>query len=212
MGRVRTRWLFAVCMAAAVSGTGRETAAQALVIDAALNQSFTSVDPLTSPMGLSVSVGGVGLWGPMGFHASYRDVREDVGEVAQSCGPSSCVSGPFDQSYSMKTVGFGISYDFVNPTDVMLTLGLNGASNWQVEGLTHLQTGERSGNSTGSNYSLGVSADLRLRPVTGRIRPLLSLRYDRIRDGRCEADAACLRGRSVFGFAAGVSWVLRPRR
>jgi len=188
--------------------------AQAPFIDVGLQQSFTSSAALRTPLGVSAALGVLGLWGPMGVEVSYRDVSEGGGPIGQPCDIAQCPEGGFvDRSLSLRTLGVGISYDIENPTDVMLTLGLHGALNRQTEHLTDIDTGVRSSvTGTDSDFSFGLSADLRLRPVVSRLRPAFTFRYDRVSTITCAADAACFGGRNVWGLSAGISWVLRAKR
>jgi hypothetical protein len=176
----------------------------------AFSQSATSLDPVPWPRGFSASVGGISLWGPFGLQAMYRRVAESAGTIAQHCTFVGCVAGPFDRSYLIRTWGGGLSYDFRNRTDVFLTLGLNATGNRMVERLENLGTGERTSlDAEGARFGLGVSAQLRLRPLAAGIRPLLALRYDRIWGAECLQDASCWPDRNVFGLSAGVAWILR---
>lgn len=182
-------------------------------IDLGLSQSYTSSDALRTPVGISIVVGGLGLLGPLGLEASYRDMSEDGGQITQTCLSAPCTGAIFDRSYSLRTIGLGISYDIENPTDVMLTLGVHGATNRQTEHLRDLDTGERfAHDGSDSDFSYGLSVDLRLRPVVSRIRPAFTIRYDRVSANTCAADAGCFGGRNVFAISAGVSWVQRARR
>ena len=186
-------------------------AAQTFFLDGTLHQAY-SADPLPSPLGFAVQVGRTGIWGPLGLQLHYRHMSEDGGEVAQSCGFTSCVDGPFNQSYSMRTAGVGLSYDFINPTDVVLTLAMNAGANWQLENLERVDSGEEiDGSEIGSDYSLGGSLDLRLRPWLGPLRPVFSVRYDRIWAGDCAADTSCGTDRNAWAFSAGLGLAVRKR-
>lgn len=182
-------------------------AAQAYFVDASMDQAYAS-DPLPSPFGFSVALGRTSLIGPWGLHVAWQSLSErGDSAIPQICGESACVDGPFDQSFSMRTMSVGLSYDFRNPVDVYLNLGLNAGRTRQIERLTHLDTGEETEDPTDWDHSLGGSLDLRLRPLFGPLRPAFSLRYDRIFGGSCAADAPCLPDRSVWSLSAGLSWV-----
>jgi hypothetical protein len=119
------------------------------------------------------------------------------------------VSGPLFRSYTLRTLGVGLSYDFVNPTGVFLTMALTGGSNWQIERIEDRGTDETSTASrTGSDLGLGASMHLRLRPVFVGARPTFAVRYERMWGDACLGglDSACLPGRSVT-LSAGLSWV-----
>lgn len=189
-------------------GGGGGVAAQALSVDVAVDQSFTSLDPLPSPFGFAISTGGIRLWGPFGVQASFRSVSDPGGTVDQRCGVSTCVDGLFERSNHMRTVGFGLTFDFVNPVDVWLTLVLSGTANWQSERFRHIQTGEQATlESSGADLGLASAAYLRLRPLVLGLRPEVSLHFDRIFAGACAADAPCWPSRNVFGLSAGLGWV-----
>jgi hypothetical protein len=177
-------------------------------LDVGYDQSFTSLDPLPSPTGYALAVAGMGLWGPLGIQASFRGVSERGGTVDQSCGLASCAMGPFDQTHTMRTAGFGLSYDLVSPMDLRLSLVFSGTATWQVERLRHVETGERSTlDAGGADVGASVAAYLGLRPLLLGLRPRFGLRYDRVFASDCVPDAPCWPGRDVFGVSAGVGWV-----
>lgn len=204
--------IFALVFAPAASA--RTLAAQSWFMDVAFDQSFSSNDPLHSPGGFAGSMGAVAVWGPLGIHATYRDVSDGGDDMLQDCGgaPASCVPGTLAVSYQMKSAGLGISYDFINPTDVMLTLGVTATKNWRTERVEHLSTGAQFLNDLPTSYGVLASAHLRLRPLITGIRPEFSVYYDHSGRGECQADAACWRGHKAFGLAVGFSWVLGPSR
>ena len=185
--------------------------AQAFFLDVALDQGYAS-DPLPSPFGFSVAMGRTSMLGPLGIHAGYRTLYEEgADEIAQHCGFASCTPGPFEQSYSMRLVYLGLSYDFPNPTDVYLNLGLNVGRNQQTEHLTHVDSGSKIEMGPADETTLGGSVDLRLRPLLGPLRPAFSARYDRIFESDCVADGICLPGRDVWSLSVGLSWVAPQR-
>jgi hypothetical protein len=110
----------------------------------------------------------------------------------------------------MRTWGLGGSYDFRNSTGVFLTLALDATANWQVERLEHLGSRERTTfDGSATELGLGASANVRLRPLLARLRPVIALRYERIWGADCLQDAACWPDRDVFGLSAGFGWVFR---
>jgi hypothetical protein len=186
-----------------------EARAQAVSVDVAFVQSFTSLDPLPSPAGVTLTAGALRLWGPLGVQATFRSVSEPGPMVEERCGFESCVTGPFEQTHAMRTAALGLSYDFVNPVDVWLTLVVSGTANWHVERFRHVETGERTSlDSGGTDYGVAAAAHLRLRPVVLGLRPEISLHYDHVFAGACLPDAACWPSRDVFGISAGFGWVL----
>jgi hypothetical protein len=188
--------------------------AQDWFMDWAFEQSFSGSDPFRSPGGFTASAGAIALAGPFGVHATYRNVSDGGDDLTQDCvgAAAGCVPGTLSVSYDMRTVGVGVSYDFINPTDVMLTLALTGTRNWPTERIRHVVTGQRFRNDLASTLGFIASAHLRLRPVLGGIRPEFSVHYDRSGGGDCAADAACWGGRSAFGVSVGFGWVLRASR
>ena len=108
----------------------------------------------------------------------------------------------------MRTLGVGLTYDFVNPVDVWLTLVLSGTANWHSERFRHVQTGEHTTlGSGGAEFGIATAAYLRLRPLVLGLRPAVSFHYDRIFAGECAPDAPCWPSRDVFGLSAGFGWV-----
>lgn len=208
---VRSFLAASVAVLAAVPTT---VGAQHWFMDVAFDQSFSSTDPFRNPDGFSASTGAVAVWGPLGLHATYRSVTDGGDDVFQDCAeaPASCVPGALAVSYRMRSLGLGISYDFINPTDVMLTLGLTATRNERTERVDHLATGQRFVRRMPTSLGLAASAHLRLRPLLSGIRPEFSVRYDYSGSGECAADAACLDGHEAFGVSVGFSWVFREPR
>lgn len=205
------RRLGSVALLAALVATPSAAGAQAYFIDAAIDQAYAS-DPLPSPLGFSLALGRTSLLGPLGLQVSLRSLFEHGGsDIAQKCDLSGCTAGPFDQSFSMRMISFGLSYDFRNPTGVYLDLGLNAGSSYQIEHLTHVETGQEMEERTDSDFTLGGSMDLRLRRLIGPFRPAFGARYDRVFASPCDADAACFPDRSVWSLSAGLSWVAPAR-
>jgi hypothetical protein len=159
-------------------------------------------------------MGAIAVVGPFGFHVTYGRVTDAGADVLQDCvdAPTPCTPGRLSTSFGMRTAGIGISYDFVNPTDVMLTLALTGTKSWHTERLENPETGDRLENDLTSNLGFSTSAHLRLRPVLGGIRPELGVHYDRGGRGECASAAPCWGGRNAFGFSVGLGWVIRPPR
>ena len=204
----------AVACLVVVALPGSRLQAQDWFLDVALDQSFSSSDPLRSPGGYSVSTGGVAVWGPIGFQATYRDLSEGGEDIRLDCAvvTTPCVPGTLDVSYQMRSAGLGISYDFINPTDVMLTLALTGTRHWRKERLRHLSTGEPFDHELSASLGLSASAHLRLRPLLSGMRPEFGLRYEVSGSGDCAADGPCWPGHNAFGVSVGFSWVLRAER
>ncbi len=203
----------AVAVGAVMAGLApaAEASAQAWSVDVSFDQSFTSHEPLPSPNGFLITAGVLRLWGPVGWQVSLRGVSEPGGIVPQQCNFSSCVAGPFEQTHELQTLGLGLSYDFVNATDVWLTLVFSGTVNRQIERLRHVQTGEKTSiGPGGQDLGIAAAAHLRLRPLVLGLRPELALHYDRVFASDCAADAPCWPSRDVFGISAGFGWVL-PR-
>lgn len=189
-----------------------DVSAQALYVDAKATQGLAN-DPLPSPAGISVDIGRTSLLGPFGLHAGFRNLYEDEpGDATLDCAEVSCPEGPVEQSFAMRSVMFGLSYDFRNPTDVYMNLGFNGGLHWQIDKVTNLDSGSTEQAESDPDFSLGLSLDLRLRPLVGPLRPVLTARYDRIFGESCTLETACRPDRSVWGFSAGLSWILSSPR
>lgn len=184
---------------------------QAFFVDASVDQAYAS-DPLPSPLGFSVAVGRTSIVGPLGVHAGFRTLYEPGAESMPAyCTFTGCRAGPFEQDYRMRMFYGGVSYDFRNPTDVYLNLGVNVGRNQQTEYLTHLEDGEDLEVGPGAQTTVGGSMDLRLRPLIGPLRPVFSGRYDRVMESECPADGICAPSRDVWSISVGLSWVAPAR-
>jgi hypothetical protein len=194
--------------------SGAAISAQDWYLDATFDQSFSSRDPLRTPGGFSVSTGGIAVLGPIGFHGLYRTLKEGGDDISMDCAGvlAPCVPGTLGVSYEMRSAGVGISYDFINPTDVMLTLALTGTRNWRRERLTHRVTGQPFDHELSASLGLSASAHLRLRPLVSGMRPEFAVRYDHSGRGACASGSACWQGHRAFGLSIGVGWVLRVGR
>lgn len=202
--------LFALA-AAAIVGTPTAVQAQAFFVDASVDQAYAS-EPLSSPLGFTVAVGRTSIVGPIGIHAGFRALYEPGAEsVSQHCTFAGCTTGPFEQEYALQMFYGGVSYDFRNPTDVYLNLGLNVGRNQQTEHLTHLEGGEDLEVEPSAQTTVGGSVDLRLRPLIGPLRPVFSGRYDHIMESECPADGICAPSRGVWSISVGLSWVAPAR-
>jgi len=196
----------------AMLGAAPDTSAQALYLDAKATQGLAD-DPLPSPLGVSFAVGRTSLLGPLGLQVGFRSFYEDGPRNGTlDCAETNCPDGPFEQSFVMRSVAFGVSYDFRNPTDVHMNLGLNGGLHWQIDRVENLDAGSTEQARSDPDLSLGLSLDLRLRPLFGPFRPAFTARYDKIFGGSCAPETACLPDRSVWGFSAGLSWLRSFRR
>lgn len=209
--RVRNGAILGMALLTAFAVAPPDATGQAYFFDASVHQAYAA-EPLPTPMGFSVAVGRTGIVGPLGLHAGVRSLFErGAHDLAQVCGFATCTDGPFNQSYSMRMIWAGISYDFPNPVDVYLNLGFNAGLNRQTEHLTHVDTGSEIEDRTDSALSLGGSVDLRLRPLLGPLRPSFSARYDRIYASDCAADVSCFPDRDVWSISVGFSLVSRVR-
>lgn len=196
----------ALTLLAALWSTPRSATAQAFFIDAQVNQGFAD-DPLPTPVGFSFAMGRTSMLGPWGIHAGLRQLYEDGEEQSQYCNFDSCTPGPFDQTHAMQLIYLGLSYDYPNPTDVYLNLGVNVGRTQQTERLAHTTSGEEMKLSGGDETTLGGAIDLRLRPFIGPLRPAFTARYDRIFQADCVADGICFPARDLWSVSVGLSWV-----
>ena len=213
MTRVRVRMAVAASLLCSAL-CGSEAQAQDWFLDLGLEQAFSSGAPLHSPRGFSASLGSIAAWGPIGFHASYRDVAEGGHDIITDCtgAPLACDPGTFRVRYEMRSAGLGISYDFINPTDVMLTLAVTGTRNWRYERITHRATGQPYDHEVPTSLGFSASAHLRLRPWMSGMRPEFGVRYDYSGQGACGPEVACWQRHDAFGLSFGFSWVARARR
>lgn len=195
---------------AVLCSTPRSATAQAFFVDAQWNQAFAQ-DPLPSPVGFSFAMGRTSILGPWGIHAGLRQLYEDGEELAQHCNFDTCTPGPFDQSHALRLLYVGLSYDYPNPTDVYLNLGVNVGRTHQTERLANTASGERMELGAPEEMTLGGHVDLRLRPFIGPLRPVFTARYDRIFEGDCVADGTCFPERDLWSISVGLSWVAPAR-
>lgn len=181
--------------------------AQDWFMDGSIDQSFSSSDPYRSPRGFTAATGALAVLGPVGFHVSYSQVTDGGADVPQNCAgaPAPCAPGMLSTSFGMRTVGIGVSYDFVNPTDVMLTLSVTGTKSWHSQRLEHLATGDRTESDLAPNLGFSTALQLRLRPMLAGIRPEFAVHYDHGGRGAWVS-------RDALGFSVGLGWVIRPSR
>ncbi len=207
MKHLRTAAILALGLSLLV--TPGDALGQAWSVDVSFDQSFTSLEPLPSPTGFTLTAGALQVWGPFGWQVSLRGVSEPGGTVPQRCNFATCEAGPFALTHELQTLGVGLSFDFVNPTDVWLTLVVGGTVNRQSERFRNVESGERASVGSGHDYGLAAAVHLRLRPLVLGLRPQLALHYDRVFASACVPDATCWPSRDVFGVSAGFGWVLR---
>jgi len=194
-----------------VLGVPDVTPAQEVSFDVSFDQSFTSLEPVPSPTGFAVSAGLLRLWGPLGLEAGFRNAWDPGGTVDQRCGLDGCTTGPYEQTYTTRTAGLGLTYDVSPDSDVRLTLAAGATANWLARTDRHVSTGESATvDPTGSDLGLGASARIRLRPLWRGLRPGLSFHYERVLASDCVPDAPCWPGRSVLGFSVGFGWIFQP--
>ena len=194
-------------MAALLPMQGGAVAAQAIGVDFAVNQSFTSLESLRSPTGIRVGVHAPSQWGRLGVRAGFRDLSESGGEISGYCGAFFCVDGPFDRAYHLRTLDVGLTYGVLTGPLAEVGVGVSTSFSWQMQRLEHLDTGEvTSRDSVGPDLGLGIFVDLRLRPIALGFRPIASARYEYIRANPCLADGACFSGRHVASLGLGVAW------
>ena len=178
-------------------------------VGAAFQQAFTSTSTLESPRGLSLFFGADKIWGPVGLSFGYQHVSQGSGVVAQTCGFDfdSCTPGPFDQSHSLETAALGLSLHPASGPLAIFTLGVNVSLSSQAERLEHVDTGEVTKGRVGPDLGFGISTRLEF-PVTRKIHPFFSAKYDRILASTCDPDAPCFGGRHVARLGIGLLWRL----
>lgn len=198
-------WLWPIALLCAASSVP----AQVVHVDAGIDQSFTSIDGLDSPVGFRLAVTGSGLWGGLGAQLVVRRLSESAGVIPQYCGFAFCTQGPFDRSYALWAAGLGITVNVQPLPGTDLVVAGNASLYRQAQKLEHLVTGDRSERDrVGPDPGFGVSADLRLPTLFLRIRPLVYIRYDHVLGNECLADAACFGGRDIASIGAGLAWRL----
>ncbi|MCI0434191.1 MAG: hypothetical protein L0271_11230 [Gemmatimonadetes bacterium] len=182
-------------------------------VDASFDQSFTSVEPLASPIGVRLSFAADRLVGPLGVQLTYRYLDGGSSTREQICNAFFCEEGPFDVGHAMSAFGLGLTMSFHPFGGADLVFALNGSLYRQTETTTKLaESGTRSRGTTGPDPGIGASADLRFPVIGASLRPLLFVRFDRIASDECLADAACWGSRTVRSIGAGVAWWFGPKR
>lgn len=169
--------------------------AQAVHLDFAVEQAFTTQRDLPSPTGYRAAVAFPNLIGPVGLDVGYRSVSEYQGERPARCGFDACTPGPFDAVMRMRTAALGVSVSRMLDPSVELSVGASATLTWQdsrygptpAAGPDAIATTETAGPDTGG----GVFATWRFPPILSVLRPLLYTRAEWIRSGPCAADALC---------------------
>lgn len=192
-----------------LSLTAGSLTAQSVDVNVAVNQSFTSVESVPSPTGWRIGVHAPSRFGRLGVQAGIRHVSESGGEISGYCGLF-CVDGPFDQSFQLTTVDFGLMYAVVPGAVANLNLGVAGSLSSQRQRLEHLETGDVSSRSSvGPDLGVGVFAEARFPRLVLGFRPMAYARYDRIGASECVADGSCYGGRHVATVGVGIAWGVR---
>jgi hypothetical protein len=188
-------------------------AAQAVDLDFAVEQAFTTQRDLGSPTGYRAAVAFPDLIGPVGVDIGYRSVSEYLGEHPALCGFDVCTPGPFDAVMRMRTVALGVSVSHMLNPFVEFSVGGTATLTRQdsqygptsVAGPEAIATTETAGPDLGG----GVFATWRFPPLLSVLRPFLYTRAEWIRSGPCAADALCF-GTRYLG-SAGIGFHARIR-
>ena len=187
--------------------------AQAVDLDFAVEQAFTTQRDLGSPTGYRAGVAFPKLLGPVGIDFAYRSVSEYLGERPAQCGFDVCTPGPFDAVMRMRTAALGVSAARMLNPFVEFSVGGSVSFTWQDSeyGPTPaadpqaIATAETAGPDLGG----GVFATWRFPPLVSVLRPFLYTRAEWIRSGPCAADALCF-GTRYLG-SAGIGFHARIR-
>lgn len=196
------------CLASALLPTAPDRLqAQALDLDFAIEQAFTTLDEMGTPTGYRVGMAIPWMIGPVGLEIGYRTVSENLGVREQRCGMDSCTPGPFETAMSLRaaTLGVGVAR-MLNPF-VEWSAGISGSLTWQE---TEYRPGpdvspEAYDNERiGPDPGLGGYASLRFPPLLSALRPFLYARAEWIAGGACAADAACFGDRYLGSAGIGM--------
>lgn len=187
----------------------RDSGAQALDLDFAVEQAFTTLDDMGTPTGYRLGLALPSLLGPVGLEAGYRMVQERPAARAQRCGLSGCVPGPFQTVMRMRAATLGVGWSTMLNPFVEMTAGVTGSLTWQdieyapadggVSGTAVLDT-----ETTGPDPGLGAYATWRFPPLLSVLRPFLYARAEWVDGGSCVPDAACFGARYLGSAGIGM--------
>ncbi len=199
--------VFTWLAAALAAGSPDRLEAQALDLDFAIEQAFTTLDDMRTPTGYRVGMAIPWMIGPVGFELGYRTVSEDLGVRTQQCGLDTCTPGPFDTVMRMRaaTLGVGVSR-MLNPF-VELSAGVTGSLTWQdteYRPRPDASPGAYGTERVGPDPGLGAYTSLRFPPLLSALRPFLYARAEWIAGGACAADAACFGDRYLGSAGIGM--------
>lgn len=168
--------------------------AQAVDLDFAVEQAFTTLRDMGTPTGYRVGVSLSNLVGPVGIDVGYRSISEYLGERPQRCGMDACTPGPFEAVMRMRAAWLGVSVSRMLNPFVQLSVGGAATLTWQGTeyGPTNAGPQEAAVTETaGPDLGGGVFATWRFPPVVSVLRPFVYARAEWVRSGPCAADAAC---------------------
>lgn len=181
--------------------------AQALDLDFAIEQAFTSLDDMGTPSGYRVGLAIPWMLGPVGFEIGYRRISEDLGVRTQLCGLDTCTPGPFDTVMRMEAVLLGVGASRMLNPFVELSTGVTGSLTWQdveYRPRPDASPGAYGTERVGPDPGVGAYASLRFPPLLSALRPFLYARAEWIDGGACAADAACFGDRYLGSAGIGM--------
>ncbi len=195
------------CCGLIVGAMPADGAAQAVDLDFAVEQAFTTQRDLGSPTGYRTAVAFPNLIGPVGIDVGYRSVSEYLGEQPVRCGLDVCTPGPFDAVMRMRTAALGVSVSHMLKRFVEFSVGGTAMLTWQdseygptsAAGPEAITTNETAGPDMGG----GVFATWRFPPILSVLGPFLYTRAEWIRSGTCAADALCFGTRYLVSAGIG---------
>jgi hypothetical protein len=180
--------------------------AQLLGVRGGYSQVLTSTEGWRSPSGFSLgAVAPTGLK-RLGLRLEYRSTADPGEPAAQECDFAGCRPGPFDQSFFLRSIGFGVisSVGAIGPMIVAGSVDLS--LYWQGRRITHQTTGERHDSGSVLDYGVGPGIEIRLPAIVAGLRPLVSGRFDFVRARPCAADASCYGDRGVTTLGVSLEW------
>ncbi|MEX2467089.1 MAG: hypothetical protein WD995_09265 [Gemmatimonadota bacterium] len=169
--------------------------AQAVDLDFAVEQAFTTLRDMGTPTGYRTGIALPGLLGPVGVELGYRSVSEYLGERPEHCGMDVCTPGPFDTVMRMRSAVLGLSLSRMLNPFVEFSLGGTATLTWQDTEYGPAVGAEpvaaASTETAGPDLGGGAFATWRFPPLVSVLRPFLYARAEWIRGGPCAADAPC---------------------
>jgi hypothetical protein len=205
-GRI-ARWLQASLSGAvlALPGSAEPVRGQP-VVDLSLGYAGARVPPDEWSPGYGPSVALSVGWDRTQFRFDYGFQARDGGTIAGYCTFFGCVDGPFDESFFLHVLRFGVARSALRSEDVDLAAVVRGGRFIQGRHLTRLDTREEFDRARTTDLGMGVGVEARVTRWSRSLAPRVWLAYDRVFETLCPADGTCYRARNRYELGLGVSW------